>query len=176
MMIRAAALTALPLAVLVGCTTIGTIPASRIATVTLQSANGLPTGTAQITAAGDSLTLNLATAGLPAGTHGLHLHMIGSCAAPAFSSAGGHLNPARHQHGTANPAGSHLGDLPNLIVDTKSAATLSVKLNGSRAELEAALFDADGTALVIHADQDDYKTDPSGNSGARIACGVLQRR
>lgn len=101
--------------------------------------------------------------------------MTGRCEGPAFTSAGGHLNPGEKQHGTLNPAGSHTGDLPNLNIVSNGAGTLSVELSGTRAELEAALFDADGTALVIHATADDYKTDPTGNSGARIACGVLTR-
>jgi Cu-Zn family superoxide dismutase len=101
--------------------------------------------------------------------------MVGSCEGPAFTSAGGHLNPGARQHGTLNPAGSHTGDLPNLTVTSNGTGTLSAELSGTKAELEAALFDADGTALVIHAAADDYKTDPTGNSGARIACGVLKR-
>lgn len=175
-MIRQLCLVALPIIGLAGCTTVGTIPTAQIATVTLRNANGLPAGTGVLTTSGDSIALKIAAFGLSAGEHGLHLHMIGKCETPAFSSAGGHLNPARHLHGIANPAGSHLGDLPNLAIDPNGAGALSVELGGTSAELDAALFDADGTALVIHADPDDYKTDPTGNSGARIACGVLQRR
>ena len=173
-MLRQFALIALSLAGLVGCTTLGTMPTKRIASAILHNTNGLPAGTAVLIASGDSLTLNLAAASLPAGGHGLHLHMIGKCEVPTFSSAGGHLNPEGHMHGTANPAGSHLGDLPNLTIDAQGASALSIELRGSRADLEAALFDSDGSAIVVHADLDDYKTDPSGNSGARIACGVLR--
>ena len=174
-MIRQFALIALTLAGLAGCTTMGTIPTKRIASAILHNTNGLPAGTAVLIASGDSLTLNLAAASLPAGGHGLHLHMIGSCEIPTFSSAGGHLNPEGHLHGTANPAGSHLGDLPNLTIDAHDAGALSIRLRGTRADLEAALFDSNGSAIVVHADPDDYKTDPSGNSGTRIACGVLER-
>lgn len=163
------------LAGLAGCTTIGSIPAERIAAAALKNANGLPTGTAVLTAAGNSLSLNLAAAGLPSGGHGLHLHMVGKCEGPAFTSAGGHLNPSGHMHGTANPAGSHLGDLPNLTIDARGAGAASIQLRGLRTDIEAAIFDDDGTAIVIHADPDDYSTDPTGNSGARIACAVLQR-
>ena len=169
------ALIALTLAGLAGCTTMGTIPTKRIASAILHNTNGLPAGTAVLIASGDSLTLNLAAASLPAGGHGLHLHMIGNCEVPTFSSAGGHLNPDGHLHGTANPAGSHLGDLPNLTIDAQGAGALSIRLRGTRADLEAALFDSTGSAIVVHADPDDYKTDPSGNSGTRIACGVLER-
>ncbi|MFM5884256.1 MAG: superoxide dismutase family protein [Novosphingobium sp.] len=157
------------------CTTLGELPTKRVATATLRFANGAPAGEAIVTASGDSLTLSVAALGLPGGAHGVHLHMVGTCDAPAFTSAGGHLNPAGHQHGTANPAGSHLGDLPNLIANTAGVASLSANLAATRAEAEAALFDSDGTALVIHAAADDYKTDPSGNSGSRIACGVIKR-
>ncbi len=158
------------------CTSIGRVPTSTIATGTLHSANGALAGTVIIVAAGDAVTINLAAIGLAQGAHGVHLHAVGSCAAPSFASAGSHLNPHGKQHGSANPAGSHLGDLPNLVVDGSGAGAISAKLSGSRAELEVALFDTDGTAVVIHADTDDYKTDPSGNSGTRIACAVLKRQ
>ena len=160
---------------LAACASVGEVPTKKVATATLRQANGLPAGTAILTAARDKLTLSLALAGLPAGQKGMHLHMAGRCDAPDFASAGGHLNPGSRQHGTANPAGSHLGDLPNVTIDSNGAAAASAQLVGSRAELEAALFDADGTAIVVHAGPDDYRTDPSGNSGARIACGVLNR-
>lgn len=161
---------------LAGCTTLGEIPTKRVATADLKLANGAPAGKAVVTAAGDRLTLSIAALGLPQGTHGTHLHMVGSCEGPAFTSAGGHLNPAGHQHGTLNPAGSHLGDLPNLVANAVGVGALSADLTGSRAAVAAALFDGDGTAIVIHADSDDYKTDPTGNSGTRIACGILKRR
>ena len=160
---------------LAGCTTLGDIPTKRIAAANLNLANGAPAGKAFVTAAGDKLTLSIAALGLPAGTHGTHLHMVGACDGPGFTSAGGHLNPSGHQHGTLNPSGSHLGDLPNLLANSIGAGAVSAELGGSRTAVEAALFDGDGTAVVIHADPDDYKTDPSGNSGARIACGVLKR-
>lgn len=157
------------------CTTINKVPTSKLGSATFVTANGSPAGKAFIAAAGDEVTINLAVVGLPQGMHGIHLHMVGSCETPGFSSAGPHLNPDGHQHGTQNPAGSHLGDLPNLSIDKLGAGTLVAALRGSRISIEAALFDTDGTAIVIHADPDDNKTDPSGNSGARIACGVLKR-
>ncbi len=158
-----------------GCSSLGQIPTAKVAGATLYLANGLPAGTAIVTAAGDRLSLNLVATGLTEGTHGMHLHMVGTCTAPGFTSAGGHLNPAARQHGTGNPAGSHMGDLPNLVIGQNGRGTLTAELAGPRADVEAALFDADGTAIVIHAKADDYKTDPSGNSGDRIACGVLKR-
>lgn len=167
------AITALALG-LGGCTSIGQIPTAQLASGTLRSANGAPAGTVVLVAAGDDVTINVAVIGLPQGTHGLHLHMVGSCDAPGFASAGGHLNPHGLQHGTANPAGSHLGDLPNIVADSYGAGTVTATLRDTRAALETALFDADGTAIVVHADPDDNRTNPSGNSGARIACGVFR--
>ncbi len=157
------------------CTSIGDVPTSRIASATMRTANGLPAGTALLTAAGEKLTLTVAIAGLPAGLHGIHLHAVGRCDAPDFVSAGPHLNPGARQHGAQNPAGSHLGDLPNLVIDAQGKGAVSVELGAEHGAALTALFDSDGSAIVLHAAADDYKTDPTGNSGARIACGVLQR-
>ena len=158
-----------------GCASVGQIPTVNLASGTLYTANGAPAGTVMLLTAGDDVTINVAAIGLPPGTHGIHLHTVGSCLAPDFASAGGHLNPHSMQHGTANPAGSHLGDLPNMVIDSRGAGAISAKLRDSRTAAETELFDADGTAVVIHADPDDYKTDPSGNSGKRTACAVLKR-
>lgn len=166
---------ALAVLALSGCTTLGELPTERIARVDLRHANGTPAGTAVLAAARDKVTLSVAGIGLAEGLHGLHLHAVGACDGPAFTTAGPHLNPASHQHGTLNPAGSHLGDLPNLKVGRQGAGARSVEIGGTRAAIEAAIFDADGTALVIHAAADDYATDPSGNSGTRIACGIVKR-
>ena len=117
-------------------------------------------------------TLNVT--GMPAGEHGAHLHTVGRCDAPDFTTAGGHLNPLGKKHGTHNPQGSHLGDLPNLVVAADGTGSLTIPLAGTAAELEASLFDGDGTAIVVHAGPDDYMTDPAGNSGGRIACGVFR--
>lgn len=160
-----------------GCATTGkpaNAPEEQVASALMHAANGQFTGAATLIAKGDKLVLTLAVANLPGGVHAVHLHMVGSCLPPDFSSAGGHLNPAGHQHGRLNPKGEHLGDLPNLIVGRNGAGKLVAELDGSRREDEAAIFDADGTAVVIHADPDDYKTDPSGSAGTRIACGVLR--
>lgn len=161
--------------VVAGCTSVGEFPPARFATATLMSTGGVPIGTAQITGSGDRLTMTVAATGLTAGLHGIHLHTVGRCDAPAFTTAGPHLNPGGHLHGTLNSGGSHLGDLPNLVITQRGAGTLTAALQGTREELSRVLFDADGSAIVIHASPDDYKTDPSGNSGARIACGLLMR-
>jgi Cu-Zn family superoxide dismutase len=162
-------------ALLGGCTTVSDLPDSRLASAELKYANGLPGGTVQVLGNGAGATLVIALVGAPEGPHGVHLHATGQCDAPDFKSAGGHLNPASRQHGSENPAGSHLGDLPNVVVGKSGSGTLRHDLAGDRAELLADLFDGDGTAVVVHAGPDDYRTDPSGNSGSRIACGVLKR-
>jgi len=167
---------ALPLAVLLaGCQTTDELPTERLGQATLRLASGLPGGTAQLLGSGSQVNISIAVVGLSQGVHGVHLHTTGSCEAPDFESAGGHLNPDGRQHGTQNPAGAHLGDLPNIVIGGSGAGTVSATLRGSRAEVLARLFDADGTAVVVHAAADDYRTDPSGASGARIACGVLSR-
>lgn len=113
---------------------------------------------------------------LPPGDHGIHLHEFGKCEPPSFESAGAHFNPTKKQHGVDNPAGPHLGDLPNITADEAG----EVELNFVTADFtlekgkENSLFDEDGTSVVIHEKADDYKTDPSGNSGARIVCGIIK--
>jgi len=111
--------------------------------------------------------LRIAASGLSPGEHGLHLHSVGRCDGPNFQSAGPHWNPANKQHGHLNPLGAHQGDLPNLTVSANGHGAINFLVSGE-------IADADGTALVIHAKPDDYRTDPSGNSGDRIACAVLR--
>ncbi len=160
---------------LAGCTSVGQVPTARVGQATLSFASGLPAGTAQLYADGVGLRLAVAATGLTPGAHGFHLHSTGKCEAPGFASAGGHLNPAGRRHGTAAAGGAHLGDLPNLTVGANGSGAASEALPGSADAALAAIFDADGTAVVIHADPDDYRTDPAGNAGARVACGVLRR-
>ena len=112
----------------------------------------------------------ITAAGLPHGLHGVHVHAVGRCDPPDFKSAGSHWNPTSRKHGMNNPEGPHAGDLPNVEVAANGKLGATVVLPGATM---ASLLDADGAALVIHADADDYKTDPSGNSGARIACAVI---
>lgn len=159
-----------------GCSTVGERPASQAGTATLAYSNGLSAGTARLFADGAGVRLDIAATGLPAGTHAIHLHTTGRCEGPDFASAGGHLNPSGRRHGSRAPGGAHLGDLPNLVASTPGGgAALSTGIDGNRDRVLADIFDADGTAVVIHAGLDDYLTDPAGNSGARIACGVLVR-
>ena len=158
---------------LAGCATTGN-QTSNLARAQLASPQGSPLGTAVIVRQGSDTTIKLTITGTAGTVHGLHLHAVGKCEAP-FTSAGPHLNPGGHQHGKDNPQGAHLGDLPNITIDMTGQGTASASLGLDAASIDAALFDADGTAIVLHAAADDYRTDPSGNSGARIACGVLKR-
>jgi len=109
----------------------------------------------------------------PPGAHAFHVHAVGSCEAP-FKSAGGHFNPDGSAHGILAAAGPHAGDLPNVHVG--ESGKLEVEILNERLKLDAALFDDDGAAIVIHAGGDDYVTDPAGAAGARIACGVIERQ
>jgi superoxide dismutase, Cu-Zn family len=120
--------------------------------------------------------VNVQVRGLPPGTHGIHIHMTGSCLAPDFSSAGDHFNPTGRQHGLQNPNGPHAGDLPNLEVGADGSGVLTaIAQDLTLGSGPTSLFDADGSALVIHAGPDDNVSDPAGNSGARIACGTIAR-
>ncbi|MHA6718063.1 superoxide dismutase family protein [Sphingomonas sp. RS6] len=137
----------------------------------LRDAAGKAVGTAVAEEIDGSIRVIVDVRGLSEGDHGVHVHTVGKCVAPDFTSAGGHWNPTAQQHGKDNPMGPHAGDLPNMHVDEQGAGHLTFKLSGGTF---ATLMDADGAALVVHAGEDDYKTDPSGNSGGRIACGVFQ--
>ena len=140
----------------------------------LASGDGGARGSVTIAEDPAGLTINVSARGLPAGAHGIHLHEKGLCEGPKFASAGAHWNPAAKKHGRDNPAGAHLGDLANLEVGADGSASVSVPIEGvMMASGATMLADADGTAIVIHAKADDYKTDPSGDSGDRVACAVL---
>ena len=160
---------------LAGCTTLADQPTERVAQATLGFANGLPAGTAQLLRSGTGMSVAVAVTGMTPGAHGFHLHTIGKCEGPAFESAGAHLNPYGRKHGTLAPGGPHLGDMLNIEVGTNGTGTASLDLPGERAGGLDEIFDADGTAVIVHAGADDYRTDPSGNAGGRIACGVLRR-
>jgi Cu-Zn family superoxide dismutase len=137
----------------------------------LHDAGGTEVGKAAVEEIDGTLRVIVDVAGLPAGEHGVHVHTAGKCDGPDFASAGGHWNPTQHQHGMRNPMGPHAGDLPNLEVDAKGRGQLMFMLPGGSF---AGLMDEDGAALVVHAKADDLKTDPSGNSGGRVACGVFE--
>ena len=155
------------------CATVDSIPEERVGSATLRTAQGLPAGTAQLLRNGSTVSVAIAAVGLEPGEHGFHLHTTGTCTAPDFTSAGGHLNPGNATHGSLSAGGKHLGDLPNLVVGANRTASAQVDLTGSAETILPQIFDADGTAIVIHAGPDDYSTDPAGDAGARVACGVL---
>jgi len=148
----------------------------QLASANLILANGTPAGTVQLLAKGEQLSLTIAISGILDGPHGFHLHTAGKCKGPDFTSAGGHLNPMGKGHGTLSPGGSHLGDLPNIeIIDNHLASAATIKLSGPRTKVLQWLFDTDGTAVVVHSGADDYLTNPSGNAGPRVACGILKQ-
>jgi superoxide dismutase, Cu-Zn family len=124
---------------------------------------------------GDGIRVRVEAAGLAPGTYAAHVHAVGRCDPPGFDSAGPHWNPTNREHGSNNPRGMHKGDLPNLIVGANGEGSFEYSIPQARlAGGPMAMLDADGAAVVIHANPDDYRTDPSGNSGARIACGVYR--
>lgn len=144
------------------------------ASAALRDASGRNVGTASVTEEESGLRVRIEASALPQGVHGAHVHAVGRCDGPDFTSAGPHWNPSGREHGTLNPQGPHHGDLPNLLVGTDGRGTLEfVHPAGRVGRGDGAMLDGDGASLVIHATADDYRTDPSGNSGARIACGVL---
>jgi len=143
----------------------------RSAAATMRTASGADAGRATATEVTGGVRFTADVTGLPPGTHGIHVHTVGRCDAPDFTSAGGHWNPTARQHGTQNPQGPHQGDLPNLIVGNDGRGTIGLTIPGATLD---ALLDADGGAMMVHAGTDDLRTDPAGNSGARIACGVFQ--
>ena len=144
------------------------------ATFFFKGGDGAELGTVSVSEDAAGLTLNLNATGMPAGVHGIHLHEKGLCDGPRFDSAGAHWNPGQKKHGRDNPAGAHAGDLANINVNADGSARVNIPIAGvMMASGATMLADADGTALVIHAKADDYKTDPSGDSGDRIACAVV---
>ena len=151
--------------------------AAPTATAELMDVSGRDVGTAHLSEDSDGVRLLLEVHGLREGQKGVHIHETGSCEAPDFKSAGAHFNPAGKQHGTENPQGPHAGDLPNIEVKPDGTGRLDATTDRvTLGEGTGSLFDADGSALVVHAGPDDYTTDPSGNSGDRIACAVITKR
>lgn len=159
---------------LAGCTTMDAVPLDAVGEARLSFADGRPAGTATLLNDARGLRITVSATGMTRGAHGFHLHTVGKCEAPGFTSAGGHLNPDNRKHGTMAAGGAHLGDLPNLQIGAGGSGTATEVVPGGPGAL-GAIFDADGTAVVVHAQPDDYRTDPTGNAGDRIACGVFSR-
>ncbi|MCK6528954.1 superoxide dismutase family protein [Myxococcota bacterium] len=141
----------------------------------LRSPQGDLVGVAVLAEHAEGVRLQVQGGGLPPGLHGIHIHGQGTCAPPDFQSAGGHFAPLQRRHGFRSPDGPHAGDLPNLEVGPQGSFHMDVVLPGvTLGEGRLSLLGGGGTALVVHADPDDYRTDPSGASGARIACGAIR--
>jgi superoxide dismutase, Cu-Zn family len=149
------------------------------ATAELRDTQGQMVGNATLVGSGEGgvkvqVSVNSFTSAA-AGEHGIHIHAVGKCEAPGFTTAGGHFNPSSRKHGLNSPEGPHAGDMPNLVMNANGSATYETTVSNITLDSGGAnsIFDADGSAIVIHAGPDDMMTDPAGNSGARIACGVL---
>ena len=153
-----------------------TLPSqAQTAKAALQSADGKDAGSVTLTQTPSGVLLALTVKGLPPGEHAFHVHEVGKCEAP-FTSAGGHFNPGKKKHGLLVAEGAHAGDMPNLHIP--ASGELAVEVHNPMITLEKdkpnSLIDADGSAVIIHAGKDDYKSDPTGEAGGRIACGVVQ--
>lgn len=148
---------------------------SEMAKATLRAADGKEVGTAQFAETPSGVLVTLAVKNVPAGEHAVHIHAVGRCE-PPFTSAGGHFNPEGRKHGLIAADGHHAGDMPNLHIPP--SGTLETEILNTSITLEKgkpnSVFDADGSAIIIHAGKDDYKTDPAGEAGGRIACGVIE--
>lgn len=144
----------------------------------IYNVSGSPIGTAQLwQEANGTVNVEVASLALPPGTHGIHFHEVGQCdgGTTAFSTAGAHYNPLAKEHGLENPKGPHAGDAPNIVTPASGAGKVTFSTN--RVTLTAGtttLLDGDGSSIVVHATADDQISQPAGNSGARIACGVIR--
>ena len=168
---------ALPMVFLSACTTSGGTAAASgagAARAMLLAGDGSAHGEAIVTEASDGLHVAVRARGLTPGIHAVHIHMTGSCTPPDFASAGGHWNPTGRKHGKDNPDGMHMGDMPNMLAGSDGAGEMAFVIPGGTVKSGPhPLLDSDGAAIVIHAQADDNRTDPAGNAGGRVACGVF---
>lgn len=165
----------LPLGLAIGgCATAAQTKAAPMATAKLAAGDGSARGTATVTQAGDGLHVVVKATGFTPGIHAVHIHTVGQCVGPDFTSAGGHWNPTGRKHGKDNPDGMHMGDMPNMTVAADGTGSIEYHVaSGTIMGGATPLMDADGSAIVIHAQPDDNVSDPAGNAGGRVACGVL---
>ena len=158
-----------------GAAPVSASSAGTTARADLCDLQGALVGTASLQQTPHGVLLTAEIANLPPGTHAIHFHAVGRCE-PPFATAGAHFNPSSRQHGFRNEMGAHAGDLPNVHVPSSGATRIDhMARDVSLGTTGNGLLDADGTAIVVHALADDYRTDPSGASGDRIACGVVAR-
>ena len=154
-----------------------TPPPARIdvrASATINDVANTTIGTATFADTPAGVLVSISVSGLGIGPHGVHLHAIGQCTTPGFTSAGPHFNPGDKAHGFLNPGGHHAGDLPNIISPPAGVHRVQFLVEGLKLSGRGGLLDGDGASIVIHGSEDDYATDPAGNSGGRIACGVIK--
>jgi Cu-Zn family superoxide dismutase len=146
------------------------------ASAQLKDAKGQPVGQVQIRETPEGVLLSVELTGVEPGVKAFHIHDAGRCEAPTFQSAGPHFNPEKQPHGLLEPPGAHAGDLPNIHVPETGEASVEVLAQGvTLSQGQASLLDANGSALVLHAKPDDYASDPAGNAGDRVACGIVSR-
>jgi Cu-Zn family superoxide dismutase len=151
-------------------------PKPKPVTVNLQDGQGKAIGTATLSQVTGGVSIKVNVHDLTAGDHAIHVHQTAKCDGPDFKSAGGHFNPDGKHHGLQNPEGPHAGDIPNFVVDAKGKSKATVVApNVTLTDGPHSVFTGAGTALVIHAKPDDGKTDPAGNAGDRVACGLITK-
>ena len=161
----------------IGCSTVPPPTMNTQASAELKDKDGRSVGMATFLEATGGVLVSVEVRGLTPGLHAVHVHAVGKCEGPGFTSAGGHFNPAQKKHGLKNPDGPHAGDMPNMYVSKSGVGSYEVlNDNISLSGGDRSLFDTDGSALVIHAGVDDNVTDPAGNAGDRVACGVILRQ
>lgn len=142
----------------------------------IKNTNGKTVGTAALRQTKEGVAILIQVTDLPQGLHAVHVHSNGKCEAPTFASAGGHFNPQNQKHGLKNPEGPHAGDLPDLYVNKDGVGHYEVLVQNMTLDTgKLSILDADGKSVVIHATADDNMSDPAGNSGDRIACGVIAK-